>query len=153
MTQSTPPARRRPPPLLFWTLAVAFIAIPLIEVWGLVWIGGWLGLWPTVLLLLVGAVIGAWLTRREGSRAWKALVNAVNGGNLPTGRLADAALVLVGGVLLMLPGFFTDVVGLGFLLPFTRPLVRRLLAFVLAKRVARSSTDSMVIPGELDPES
>ena len=56
---------------------------------------------------------------------------------MPGGHLADAALVLVGGILLMLPGFFTDVVGVLFLLPATRPAVRKFLSFVLAKQAGR----------------
>ena len=75
--------------------------------------------------------------RREGGRAWTALNEAFGTGRMPTGELADAALVLVGGVLLMLPGFVTDVIGFFFLLPFTRPLARKLLAFVVGRRLAR----------------
>jgi UPF0716 protein FxsA len=74
---------------------------------------------------------------------------------MPTGHLADAALVLVGGVLLMVPGFFTDVVGILFLLPATRPAVRKFLGYVLAKqagklgvRVPRTVPDGTVIRGE-----
>jgi UPF0716 protein FxsA len=75
-------------------------------------------------------------------------VNAFGSGQLPTGRLADAALVLVGGILLMLPGFLTDLLGLVMILPFTRPLIRRLLAFVLARRVAGTGSGPLVIRGE-----
>ena len=97
---------------------------------------------------MLGGAVGAWLTQREGRRAWQALVDAFGGGKLPTGRLADAALVLVGGILLMLPGFLTDVLGLLMLLPVTRPLVRRLLAFILARNAARAPSDPLVIRGE-----
>ena len=69
------------------------------------------GLLPTVLILLVEAVVGVLLMRHEGSRAWKALNDAFTKGKVPTGELADAALILVGGVLLMLPGFLTDIIG------------------------------------------
>ena len=56
---------------------------------------------------------------------------------MPTGELADAALVLVGGLLLMLPGFVTDLIGLFFLLPLTRPLARKAIAFFVARRLNR----------------
>lgn len=142
------PAARRARPVLLWALVIAFVAIPLIEVWLLVTVGGWLGLWPTLALLVVSAVVGAWLMRREGIRAWQALSDAFGTGRLPTGRLADAALVLVGGILLMLPGFFTDLIGLVMILPVTRPLVRRLIASVLARNVVVVTSDPMVIKGE-----
>jgi UPF0716 protein FxsA len=148
MTQPLTPAARRARTVLLCFLLVAFVAIPIIEIWLLVSVGGWIGLWPTLALLVVSGVVGAWLTRREGTRAWHALADAFGGGRLPTGRLADAALVLVGGLMLMLPGFFSDILGLIMLVPVTRPLVRRLLAFVLARNRARTPSDPLLIRGE-----
>ena len=97
------------------------VAVPIFEVWLLIQVGHQLGLWPTVLILVLEAVLAAWLMRREGSRAWKALTDAFATGKVPSGELADAALILVGGVLLMLPGFVTDVIGFLFLLPGPGP--------------------------------
>lgn len=152
MTASSPQRARR---TLGWLLLIAFVAIPIAEVWAVTTVGGLIGLWPTLALFVVSAVAGALLMRREGPKAWAALVNAFGSGQLPTGRLADAALVLVGGILLMLPGFLTDLLGLVMILPFTRPLIRRLLAFVLARRAAGSGTGPLVIRGETvaDPPS
>lgn len=145
MTTPSPQRARR---VLGWTLLVAFVAIPIVEFWLVTTVGGLIGVWPTLALLVVSAVVGAVMMRREGPKAWAALVKAFGTGQLPTGRLADAALVLVGGILLMLPGFLTDLLGLVMILPFTRPLIRRLLAFVLARRVANSTIDPLVIRGE-----
>ncbi|MEA5118354.1 MAG: FxsA family protein, partial [Propionicimonas sp.] len=145
------PARQHPP-LLLWGIVALFVVIPIIEVWLLISVGHWVGLWPTVAVLLVSAGLGAWLMSREGSRAWHALVEAMKGGRLPTGRLADAALILVGGILLMLPGLVTDLLGLLFLLPATRPLVRRAVGFVVARQQATRRTGEpadTVIPGEI----
>lgn len=146
MTQTKPNPRARK--LLLWALLAAFVVIPVAEIWTMITVGGWLGLWPTVGLLVISGAVGAWLMQREGRRAWQALVDAFGGGRLPTGRLADAALILAGGILLMLPGFLTDLIGLAMLLPVTRPLVRRLLAFVLARNAARGGADPLVIRGE-----
>ena len=118
-------------------LAALLVAIPILEVWLLVQVGQNLGLLPTVLILLVVAIVGFLLMRHEGSRAWKALNDAFTKGKVPTGELADAALILVGGVLLMLPGFVTDVLGLLFLLRWTRPLARKVIAFFVARRINR----------------
>lgn len=124
-----------------WPLAlfvVLLVALPIVEVYVLVKVGERIGVVWTVLILVVEAVLGGWLTRREGARAWRALDAAFRGGRVPTGELADAALVLVGGVLLMLPGFITDVLGLFFLIPFTRPFARQVVAFFVARRLNRA---------------
>ena len=116
-------------------LVVLLVAVPIFEIWLLIKVGQQLGLLPTVLILIVEAVIGVLLMRHEGSRAWKALNDAFTEGKVPTGELADAALILVGGVLLMLPGFLTDIIGFLFLLRWTRPLARRnkaALSFVIS---------------------
>jgi UPF0716 protein FxsA len=133
-----------------WPLAllvVLLVAVPTVEVYVLLQVGHRIGALPTVLILVLEAILGAWLTRREGARAWRALDGAFRRGRVPTGELADAALVLVGGVLLMLPGFVTDVLGLFFLIPFTRPLARQVLAFVVARRLSRAG----LVPGIHSP--
>jgi len=116
---------------------VLLVAVPILEVWLLIQVGARIGVWPTVGILVMEAILGAWLMRREGGRAWRALTVAFGTGRVPTGELADAALVLVGGLLLMLPGFVTDIVGFLFLLPLTRPLARTLVAFFIARRIER----------------
>ena len=147
-----------------WPLAlfvVLVVAVPIFEVYVLVQVGHRIGVWPTILILVLEAVLGGWLMRREGSRAWRALDNAFRGGRIPTGELADAALVLVGGVLLMLPGFVTDVLGLFFLIPFTRPFARKVVGFFVARRLSRAGfvpaaygpyARGTVVEGEVVPD-
>lgn len=133
-----------------WPLALfvaLLVAVPILEVYVLVQVGHRIGVGWTVLVLVAEAALGAWLLRREGARAWTALDGAFRGGRVPTGELADAALVLVGGVLLMLPGFVTDVLGLFFLVPFTRPLARSVLGFFVARRLSRAG----LVPGAFRP--
>ncbi len=79
--------------------------------------------------------------------------DAYSTGKMPTGQLADAALVLVGGIMLILPGFFTDIIGLVCLLPFTRPLARRLIGLVLARQVAKSGLDVGVMRAHFAPDT
>ena len=126
---------RRGWPLLIF--AVLLVGVPILEVWLLIAVSRQIGGWPLIAILVVEVLLGAWLMRREGSRAWQSLNAAFSTGRVPTGELADAALILVGGVLLMLPGFATDVLGLAFLLPITRPVARRVLAFFVARRINR----------------
>ena len=128
---------RRGPAWLLPALLLLFITVPLIEVWLIVSVGQRIGALPTLAILLGEALLGSWLMRREGAKAWQALNEAFASGKMPTGELADAALVLVGGVALMLPGFLTDVVGLLFLLPLTRPLARKFIGWMVARSAAK----------------
>jgi len=124
-------------------VVVLLVAVPILEVWLLIQVGQEIGVLATIAILIVVAAFGGWMMRREGSRAWKALNEAFGSGKMPAGELADAALVLVGGVLLMLPGFVTDLIGFFFLLPFTRPLARRILGFFVARSVNNSQLPVM----------
>jgi UPF0716 protein FxsA len=130
----TPYAKRRRPR---W-LAVVFVLlllVPVLEVAVIVAVGRAIGGWQTLLLLVAESMLGAWLVRREGARAWSALSTALNTGRMPSRQLADAALVLVGGTLLLTPGFVTDIVGFFFILPVTRPLARTMLEAAVARRL------------------
>jgi len=132
-------------------LVAAFILVAVAEVWLLTFVGSRIGLLPTLVILIVEALVGSWLLRREGSKAWTALTQAYTTGRMPTGELADAGLVLLGGIMLILPGFFTDVIGLFFLLPYTRPLARKSLGFLIARQAAKSGVDFSVIRAKYGP--
>jgi UPF0716 protein FxsA len=114
---------------------VLLLVVPVLEIAAIIAVGKVIGGWQTLVLLIVESALGAWLVRREGARAWKALTTALNTGQMPSRQLADAALVLVGGTLLLTPGFLTDVVGFFFILPITRPIARTALEAVVAKRL------------------
>ena len=119
-------------------LVALFIGVPLVEIYVLVQIGQVIGAGWTILLLIVSSVIGTWLVRREGGRAWRALTTALETGRMPHRELADAALILIGGTLMLTPGFVSDAFGALLILPFTRPLARRLLARAVARRLLAS---------------
>lgn len=121
-------------------LPIAFIVVPIIEISVIVQVGQLIGIVPTVVLLLMESALGAWLVKREGTRAWQALSQAVRTGHLPGRELTDAALVLVGGTLLLTPGFVTDVLGFALVLPPTRPVPRRLLQAYVAKRAVATAS-------------
>jgi UPF0716 protein FxsA len=120
---------------LGWLLFIAFIVVPIIEIYVLIQVGQVIGAWWTVLLLIADSVVGAWLVKREGVRAWRALRTALDSGRMPGRELADGALILIGGTLMLTPGFVTDAFGVLLILPFTRPVFRRLLAAVVSKRL------------------
>ncbi len=117
-------------------LFALFVGLPILEIYVIIQVGQEIGAIPTILLLVFESLLGAWIVRREGLRAWEALRGAVTTGQVPARELSDAALVLVGGTLLLTPGFVTDVFGFFFVLPFTRPIARRALAGLVARRAA-----------------
>lgn len=115
-------------------LFVAFVVVPIVELYVIVQVGHLIGVLPTLLLLFVCSVAGAWLVKREGVKAWRAFRAATAEGRVPARETADGALVIVGGALLLAPGFVTDALGLLCVLPPTRALVRRLLLGVFLGR-------------------
>jgi len=119
----------------------AFVVVPLVEIYVLIQVGQVIGVWWTLLLLIADSIYGGWLIRHEGGRAWQALTNALNSGQMPAKELADAALILVGGTLMLSPGFVTDAMGIVLILPFTRPVARRVLTRVVSKRLVAGFVD------------
>lgn len=138
------PARRRRWP---WVLVLLLLVVPTLEIAVIIGVGRVIGAWPTLALLLLESAFGAWLVKREGARTWSALATALNSGRMPSRQLADAALVLVGGTLLLTPGFVTDLVGFVFILPFTRPLARRALEAVVTRRLLSATFVTAGFPG------
>lgn len=129
---SAPKARRM---RLTKVAVVALLLLPIIEIVVIVAVGEAIGGWPTFLLIVATSLLGAWLIRREGAKAWRALDQAARSGRMPTREIADGIVVLVGGGLLLVPGFVTDVVGLVLVLPFVRPVARNLLAALISRRL------------------
>ena len=116
-------------------LLLALIVVPIVELYVIVQVGQGIGVLPTLALLVVMSLLGGYLLRREGTRTWRALREALQAGRLPAREVADGALVILGGALLLTPGFATDLFGLLCILPPTRAVLRRVLTGVVAKRL------------------
>jgi UPF0716 protein FxsA len=125
-------SRRRFP---WWLLLVAFVVVPLVEIYVIIQIGQVIGAWWTILLLIADSVFGSWLVKREGSRAWRALQSALQERRMPAKELADGMLILVGGILMLTPGFVLDILGALCILPFTRPVGRRVLSGIISRKL------------------
>lgn len=139
--------RRAPWVLLgLGVLAVAEIAL-------LVWVADAIGVGWTLLVLLALAALGGLLLRREGARAWASLREAQAKPDQVGRTISDAALVLVGGLLLMLPGFLTDVLGIICLVPVTRPLARRGVQAVLNAATRRYRDQADLLDAKLRPDT
>ncbi|WP_126425535.1 FxsA family protein [Brevibacillus marinus] len=109
---------------MFRLLVLLFIVVPAIELWGLIAVGKWIGGWTTVGMVILSGVLGAWLAKQQGLQVLRLVQLQLSRGELPTNALLDGLLVLGGGMLLLTPGFFTDIAGLVLLIPYTRMFVR-----------------------------
>jgi len=115
-------------------LVVAFIVVPLAELWVIIRVGQWIGAGPTIALLLLDSVLGAVLLRSQGRTAWRRFNQALSERRIPHREVFDGAMVIFGGALLLTPGFITDILGLLCLIPPTRVAIRRgLTVFALSR--------------------
>jgi UPF0716 protein FxsA len=109
---------------MFARLALLFVTVPLIELALLVWVGGRIGFWPTMALVIITGVVGAMLARRAGVHVLRQIRTEMAAGRMPVAPMVDGLMVLVGGVVLLTPGLLTDVLGFALLIPGTRRLFR-----------------------------
>jgi UPF0716 protein FxsA len=122
-------------------LFILFSVVPIVEIWLLIKVGRVFGALPTVALLLVISSVGAWLAKSQGLRVITEIRDELAGGRVPGGPLLDGALILAGGILLLTPGFFTDFLGIFFLVPASR----RLLKIWLRRRLERALHNGTIV--------
>lgn len=115
-------------------LLAIFIAVPLIEIALFIEIGGWIGLWPTLAIVVVTAILGSWALRLQGLSTLARARQQVDRGVLPARELFDGACLLFAGALLLTPGFFTDTVGALLFLQPVRDLLRKTLGRYVVTR-------------------
>jgi UPF0716 protein FxsA len=115
-------------------LVALFIVVPIVELWVIIEIGSLIGVWPTIALLLADALLGSLLLRHQGRGAWRRFNAALEERRFPGREVADGLLIAIGGTLLLTPGFVTDIVGVIFLIPPTRAIVRRVMRGYFARR-------------------
>jgi UPF0716 protein FxsA len=115
-------------------LVALFIVVPIIELYVIIQIGSWIGVMPTIALLLADALLGSLLLRHQGRGAWQRFNAALAERRFPGREVADGLLIAIGGTLLLTPGFVTDIVGLILLIPPTRAIVRRLMRGYVSRR-------------------
>jgi UPF0716 protein FxsA len=117
-------------------LVLLFIVVPIAELYVIIQVGQWIGVVPTLILLLADAVLGSMLLKHEGRGAWRRFNEALAARRFPGREVADGVLIVIGGTLLLTPGFITDVFGLFLLVPPTRAIARRLLKRLTLGRFA-----------------
>ncbi len=128
-------------------LVLLFVLVPIVELFVILQVGAAIGAWWTIALLVAASVLGSVLMRAQGRAVWRRFGEAVRAGRPPATEVADGALVLFGGALLLTPGFATDALGLALLLPPTRAIVRR----ALVRRLARGTALRVVRPARRVP--
>jgi len=102
-----------------WLFAL-FVGVPILEIALFIQVGGWLGLWPTLAIVILTALGGTFLLRTQGVQTLGRLQSSVSEGKNPMDPIAHGALILISAVLLLTPGFFTDAFGLSLLIPPVR---------------------------------
>lgn len=126
--------KRRPG--VWMRLFLLLLAVPIVEIALFIQLGDVIGLWPTLALIILTAVIGTALMRAQGFAALQALQRSLEEGGDPKGPLADGAMILLAGLLLLTPGFFTDAIGFALLAPPIRAAIKAWAAPRIAMRAA-----------------
>jgi UPF0716 protein FxsA len=116
-------------------IVVLFILVPIAELAVIIKVGGLLGFWWTLALLVADSVLGSMLMRAQGRAAWRRFNAALQSGRVPARETLDGACVILGGALLLTPGFLTDIGGLALLLPPSRAVIRRVATRRLEARM------------------
>ncbi|WDZ93214.1 FxsA family protein [Nocardiopsis sp. HUAS JQ3] len=133
---------------------LALMALPFLEVWLMIVVGGWIGVPWTLAALVSLMVLGVAVLRRAGTRAFRDADQAMRSGEQPRGGLLDPLMLMAGGILLVIPGFITAVLGLLMVLPFTRPVLRWAFASWAQRRVRRMQermNEEFVVRGSTAP--
>jgi UPF0716 protein FxsA len=122
---------------MFIKLLILFTIIPVMELYVLIEAGRQIGAGPTIALIILTGITGALLARSQGFRLLNRIQTDVNAGRLPAGELLDGAMILAGGLLLLTPGFCTDLLGFCLLTPATRGLFKGWLKNWLQRKIQR----------------
>jgi len=133
-----------------WLVVLILLVVgPIVELWFIIQVADVIGGWQTIGLLLAEGILGSWLIKRQGRSVIRRIDERLKSHDLPTKELADGLLILVAGVLMLTPGFVTDIVGFALLFPPTRAIARRQLLRRFTARMGHGLTfaDRLVVPG------
>ena len=127
--------------LIFSRLLLLFIAVPIIELILLIKVGQQIGALATIVIVILTGIMGASLARREGIQIFSKIRSTLNQGEIPGKEMVEGVLILIGGVLLLTPGFLTDLAGFSLLIPQIRVLyAKKLINHFKTKFQQRSSS-------------
>lgn len=121
-------------------LLVLFILIPAVEVTVLIGSSHLIGMWPTFAMIVFTAVLGAYLAKQQGFKVLREIQSRLNRGEMPGDAVIDGIFVFIGGVLLLVPGYVTDIIGFVFIFPITRRLLKPMIMKWLEWKLRRNAT-------------
>ncbi|NOV28539.1 FxsA family protein [Methylomonas sp. ZR1] len=121
-------------------LFIAFLIVPFVEIYVLLQVGGLIGAFPTILLVVFTAVLGAWLLRRQGFTTWQRFQSGLAQGEIPAYEMIEGPILLVGGALLLTPGFFTDLLGFACTIPTLR---RKIAQYIIEHHLLQTQMGSV----------
>ena len=116
-----------------------FILVPVAELGVLLFSGQTIGVWPTLILLIVTGLLGSYLAKKQGINTIRKVQEQIQFGRAPGNEILDGLCVLFGGILLLSPGFLTDILGLILLLPFTRTLIKPFILKLIRKWIDKNT--------------
>ncbi len=131
-------------------LFLVLVGVPIIEIGLFIQLGGFIGLWPTLAIVVATALIGSFVLRRQGLSTLEELKRAAQTGQSPAGPMANGALILIAGILLLTPGFFTDGIGFLLLVPPFRALLIRWIAARAQMKLYAAAANSPKAPDIID---
>ncbi|MCP3030554.1 membrane protein FxsA [Halobacillus sp. A1] len=124
---------------MFRWLLLLILIVPALEIGILIWAGNLVGPWWVIILILLTGVIGAWLAKQQGLETIRKVQDSMAQQQAPGDALIDGACILVGGAVLLTPGFITDAIGFLLLIPATRAPLKRVIRRVIAKMMDRNT--------------
>ena len=142
---------------IFQTLFLAVLIIPFAEIYLLIQVGGIIGAFPTILLVVFTAMLGAWLLKQQGFVTFRRFQESLAQGVIPAYEMVEGPIILVGGALLLTPGFITDLIGFACLIPQSR---RKIAKYVIENHLVQAgvpaqqphTTENNVLEGEFRKE-
>ena len=142
---------------IFQTLFLVVLIIPFAEIYLLLQVGGIIGAFPTILLVVFTAVLGAWLLRQQGFATFQRFQESLAQGVIPAYEMVEGPIILVGGALLLTPGFITDIIGFACLIPQLR---RKIAQYVIENYLVQGgahfqqgrTAENNVLEGEFSKE-
>ena len=126
-----------------------FLLIPFVEIYLLLTIGGIIGALPTIFLVVFTAILGAGLLRQQGFATWQRFQNSLAQGVIPAYEMIEGPILLVGGALLLTPGFFTDALGFACLVPQVR---RKIAKYIIENHLVQAGSPFNKQPGAAAPD-
>lgn len=132
-----------------WIFAI-FVLLPLAELVLLLKVGAWLGLWRTVSIIVMTAIVGAWMWRQQGLSILWAIQDRLSQNEMPAGELLEGVMILVGGAFFLTPGFITDAIGFLCLIPLTRRRLRDFFETWLRRKIENGEIEVYVSGGPFE---